>query len=296
MRKKAFTLIELLVVIAIIAILAAILFPVFAQAKLAAKTTASLSNMKQIGTSNQIYYADYDDSRMGRQLVDSSVCSSWKQASENYRKNQDMFTDPVNVASAFYDGFSDPVVRVGLCGATLAPLNGLHQYRRGYYWNNIFGARGGGGYWDNAGLNLSSVEAVANVGDIVEGRGMFTDIGAFSQNWNADIDSDTSWLGTANASTHLVGANLNGKYGGKAENVAFLDGHAKRQSFSAKCSAWVKMPAVPTNSPAGAADIIDPNYKTFWNFSANDIVATGSASWMEGAVEQYCESMPVINR
>ena len=61
MRKNAFTLIELLVVIAIIAILAAILFPVFAQAKLAAKKTQGLAQMKQIGTSLQIYLADYDD-------------------------------------------------------------------------------------------------------------------------------------------------------------------------------------------------------------------------------------------
>ncbi|MBX3115665.1 MAG: prepilin-type N-terminal cleavage/methylation domain-containing protein [Fimbriimonadaceae bacterium] len=59
--KKAFTLIELLVVIAIIAILAAILFPVFAQAKVAAKKTSALSNVKQIGTSSAIYMADYDD-------------------------------------------------------------------------------------------------------------------------------------------------------------------------------------------------------------------------------------------
>ena len=59
--KRAFTLIELLVVIAIIAILAAILFPVFAQAKAAAKASVSLSNTKQIGTGQQIYLADYDD-------------------------------------------------------------------------------------------------------------------------------------------------------------------------------------------------------------------------------------------
>ncbi|MEL4411502.1 prepilin-type N-terminal cleavage/methylation domain-containing protein, partial [Shewanella algae] len=59
--KRAFTLIELLVVIAIIAILAAILFPVFAQAKAAAKKSACLSNTKQIGTAFNLYLADYDD-------------------------------------------------------------------------------------------------------------------------------------------------------------------------------------------------------------------------------------------
>ncbi|MDX2066627.1 MAG: prepilin-type N-terminal cleavage/methylation domain-containing protein [Fimbriimonadaceae bacterium] len=58
--KAAFTLIELLVVIAIIAILAAILFPVFAQAKVAAKKTQSLSNVKQIGTGVQMYLSDND--------------------------------------------------------------------------------------------------------------------------------------------------------------------------------------------------------------------------------------------
>jgi len=59
--KRAFTLIELLVVIAIIAILAAILFPVFAQAKLAAKKTVDLSNQKQLGLAAIMYSADSDD-------------------------------------------------------------------------------------------------------------------------------------------------------------------------------------------------------------------------------------------
>lgn len=58
--RKAFTLIELLVVIAIIAILAAILFPVFAQAKAAAKKTQALSNVKQLGTGYLLYINDTD--------------------------------------------------------------------------------------------------------------------------------------------------------------------------------------------------------------------------------------------
>ena len=59
--NNAFTLIELLVVIAIIAILAAILFPVFAQAKEAAKKTACLSNTKQIATATFMYPGANDD-------------------------------------------------------------------------------------------------------------------------------------------------------------------------------------------------------------------------------------------
>jgi len=61
MKQKAFTLIELLVVIAIIAILAAILFPVFAQAKAAAKKTQDLSNVKQTALAAVMYSGDSDD-------------------------------------------------------------------------------------------------------------------------------------------------------------------------------------------------------------------------------------------
>ena len=59
--KRAFTLIELLVVIAIIAILAAILFPVFAQARAKARQTTCVSNARQIGMSVMMYVQDYDE-------------------------------------------------------------------------------------------------------------------------------------------------------------------------------------------------------------------------------------------
>jgi prepilin-type N-terminal cleavage/methylation domain-containing protein/prepilin-type processing-associated H-X9-DG protein len=60
-RGKGFTLVELLVVIAIIAILAAILFPVFARAREAARCTACLSNLKQLGLAAHMYAQDYDE-------------------------------------------------------------------------------------------------------------------------------------------------------------------------------------------------------------------------------------------
>src|SRR5438270_3694947 len=59
--KRGFTLIELLVVIAVISVLAAILFPVFAQARGSARNTADLSNIRQLGTATIMYAQDYDE-------------------------------------------------------------------------------------------------------------------------------------------------------------------------------------------------------------------------------------------
>lgn len=101
--RKGFTLIELLVVIAIIAILAAILFPVFAQAKEAAKKTASLSNAKQLGTAVQMYLGDNDDvlppayyynSPNSPGSLDDSGINHWSGVTQPYIKNLNIFISP----------------------------------------------------------------------------------------------------------------------------------------------------------------------------------------------------------
>lgn len=94
--KRAFTLIELLVVIAIIAILAAILFPVFAQAKDAAKNTQLLSNTKQTGTAMQIYVTDYDDTLPLMWQPDTTGQGDWTWQGnlQPYLKNWDILVNP----------------------------------------------------------------------------------------------------------------------------------------------------------------------------------------------------------
>jgi len=91
--KRAFTLIELLVVIAIIAILAAILFPVFARAKAAAKVTSSLSGLKQIAIGLQIYSADYDDMAVHDYGTPYLGEDTWVGDIYPYVKNRSIFFD-----------------------------------------------------------------------------------------------------------------------------------------------------------------------------------------------------------
>jgi len=95
LNRRGFTLIELLVVIAIIAILAAILFPVFAQAREKARAASCLSNVKQIGLAIMQYQQDYDETYPGAfKDAPGGARTRWSQLIMPYTKNYGIFRCP----------------------------------------------------------------------------------------------------------------------------------------------------------------------------------------------------------
>jgi len=141
--QRAFTLIELLVVIAIIAILAAILFPVFAQAREKARAISCLSNMKQLGTAFAMYLQDYDEVVLPRYQACPSTGPTdktqklWTDTLQPYVKNKQIFICPSTNGQAFY---ADQWTQ---WDATIEPTNtrgylsiGYNQTISGWYYPN----------------------------------------------------------------------------------------------------------------------------------------------------------------
>jgi len=120
--RRGFTLIELLVVIAIIAILAAILFPVFARAREKARATSCLSNLKQLNLGYQMYCSDYDGRRpplrmypAGGYTFPSGVnrpCYFWVEAIQPYIKNLQLWYCPSRDNTSSCRG-GDPAINAG---------------------------------------------------------------------------------------------------------------------------------------------------------------------------------------
>jgi prepilin-type N-terminal cleavage/methylation domain-containing protein/prepilin-type processing-associated H-X9-DG protein len=204
---KAFTLIELLVVIAIIAILAAILFPVFAQAKLAAKKSADLVQMKQVGLATVMYATDHDDVMPKGAYVTYGPggdwrWSTWRWWTQPYIKNQDIFSPP-NFKKGEYAGWvqNDYTLYEDWHHGMPLGIAGTHSWAHPDYAPN--------------GMNMSNIPRPAGLIAIMTSRFQYQDLGTWVV-WNG-------WPGP--------GLNYPGKgsilsYGGKS-NFAYYDGHAK---------------------------------------------------------------------
>ena len=211
-KKRGFTLIELLVVIAIIAILAAILFPVFAQARAKARATSCLSNTKQTGLMYAMYVQDYDE------VSPNGRGGGWEWWTElmPYVKNIDLLYCPDRTDGGPYTQGS------GTNGRSSGPFRLSHYVGYGYNWGPI-GWRGGGlleaqqmdpnrpGSTHIPGKPLAAVSfpaATFAFGDTYDTPRMTLGIGFLGD----------TWRGASNSSLRHTGGQF---------NFAFVDGHAK---------------------------------------------------------------------
>jgi prepilin-type N-terminal cleavage/methylation domain-containing protein len=202
---SAFTLIELLVVIAIIATLAAILFPVFSQAREQARATACLSNMRQISVATTLYTEDYDEriyfrgssakivTRTG--LPNSTNASRWWNALMPDLKSGQVFKCP-----------SDPQ-------PTLSPdINGINNIPRSFIANTAV-----------EDLTLAQIDKPSDIIAVTEKLDTI----------NGQVNT-SSWIGAFNGEmSENPTTNGVASWHHNGTNSALLDGHAKWMRLSA---------------------------------------------------------------
>lgn len=245
--RPGFTLIELLVVIAIIAILASILFPVFAKAKQAAFKTQSMSNMRQVGTSFTLYLGDYDDTTPTLYYYDPNNLSLpttqgfyyWPILLLPYTKSENIFLCPA-------DRDDDPVLADSQGRGRFDPKNELHHYIMGanpsygynyrYLTDQIMTPDPNGGnptpfYY--IGKNASAIAAPSTTvfsGEATmkdkarPGGGTIKSTIGYSR-----IEPPSRWVGTrpdARATGQLWP-----RFNSNLVNIAWFDGHAKATSI-----------------------------------------------------------------
>jgi prepilin-type N-terminal cleavage/methylation domain-containing protein/prepilin-type processing-associated H-X9-DG protein len=221
--RRAFTLIELLVVIAIIAILAAILFPVFAQAKAAAKKTACLAQQRQVGIALQQYMTDCDDTVFFfAHAVDTSRTqplvpfgatreNRWWNQIQPYAKNLDILASPSD------PGQKPHPLEDGLSGRPLV--------KRSYVANRAL-----------EGLNASLIERPSDIVIVTIKNGIYDD------SW---FEPPKNLYDKAPGTPPVLALDLQG--GGV--NLTFADGHAKWQSKG-------KLLSDPCGLPYSGVDIM----------------------------------------
>jgi len=223
-NNKAFTLIELLVVIAIIAILAAILFPVFAQAKAAAKKAQAISNTKQLVLAGLQYIDEFD----GNMIPRYNACGAeppysgtpsaingktdvWPNLLQPYVKNEGVYLDMV-AKDPRYGGIWDDDglgLAPGKMGRGWDPI-GLNATMMGWYWGTA-----NAGYITNDMrlMNMSMLPYVASTA-------------GWASSWNGPTASGYRGYLFQNNQVNLLGTSLSNRHQ-EGSIVGLLDGHVK---------------------------------------------------------------------
>jgi prepilin-type N-terminal cleavage/methylation domain-containing protein len=259
--RQAFTLIELLVVIAIIAILAAILFPVFAKAKDAAKTTVALSNLKQIGASWWMYQSDHDDMFSPRRIPVGGTRPgelSWKQMLHPYNKSIQVYYDPINPAARYPDDCSDANLRSSYGHFLQGPImaRGYAYYDQAWFINQDHNSRS---------YSPGQLEEPSNTIAIMESKRIWVDSGPWLGWSKTEFDPVLGQIGR-------LGYPWGGKkWDEKAMVIIYVDGHAKRAVHTQIC---------------GRDDELNQ-----WNYVRSRLASgypLGNISWMD----TYCQQMP----
>jgi prepilin-type N-terminal cleavage/methylation domain-containing protein/prepilin-type processing-associated H-X9-DG protein len=246
---NAFTLIELLVVIAIIAILAAILFPVFAQAREKARQATCQSNLKQIATAFMMYNQDYDE-RMPP--WNANACLDYDPSSFAFRYLYNFLVDPYikNGATPNATGNGGSLNGVWACPSTKSQLStAANTYAYNYYGlggtgplcerNANYGAGLSAAYAPFNGSAYGLPAAIASLGRpaetimIHDGAQLSRPPAAYTV--NSSSANNNGVYGSHQRGTGVVapsgGANANASINtfltGRLTNVAYCDGHVK---------------------------------------------------------------------
>ncbi len=187
--RRAFTLIELFVVIAIIAILAAILFPVFAKTRDKARQTACLSDTKQIGTGIMMYVQDYDETypRLALKAADTPERQSWAPFSVFEAVGPYIKNGIENVSWAATD--ANKPVPLAISGIWVCPSQPFANTWRNYGAHNQVFSTFESGENGSVKFDATTAAAITRPSDLV----VMSELGV-ADGWNtSSLDMSTDW-------------------------------------------------------------------------------------------------------